>query len=162
MLDYNKIICVENKVFILRNVKGGSMDCIFCNLIRGKLPCSKIYEDDDFVAILDIRPINLGHTLLIPKKHFVNVLDAPDDIAEKIYPALKKVTTAMQKAYNCDGFNIIQNVNEAAGQEVFHAHIHVVPRFREDDVRFSIKHKAYASNEDMCKWAKKVADILNR
>ncbi|MBZ4643024.1 MAG: histidine triad family protein [Deferribacteres bacterium] len=138
------------------------MDCIFCNLIKGKLPCSKVYEDDYFVAILDIRPVNLGHTLLIPKKHFVNVLDAPDDIADKVYPTLKKITNAMKLAYKCDGFNIIQNIEEAGGQEVFHSHIHIIPRFKEDGISFGVKHRAYASQEDMCLWAKKVADILNR
>ncbi|UOD35564.1 HIT family protein [Deferribacteraceae bacterium V6Fe1] len=138
------------------------MDCIFCNLIKGNLPCSRFYEDENFVAILDIRPVNLGHALLIPKKHFVNVLDAPDDVSEKVYPVIKKITNAMKQAYKCDGFNIIQNVEEAGGQEVFHSHIHIIPRYKEDGIRFGIPHKSYGSQEDMCLWAKKVADILNR
>lgn len=138
------------------------MDCVFCKVVKGDISCSRFYEDENFVAILDIRPVNLGHALLIPKKHFVNILDTPEDISEKIYAVLKKITRSMQQAYGCDGFNIIQNINEAGGQEVFHSHIHIIPRYKEDGIRFGIKHKNYASNADMCKWAKKIADILNR
>lgn len=138
------------------------MECIFCNIVNGKISCSKIYEDENFIAILDIRPINLGHALLIPKRHFVNVLDAPDDVSEKIYPVIKKITNAMKQGYKCDGFNIIQNVEKAGGQEVFHFHIHIIPRYKGDGIKFGVEHKSYASQDDMYQWAKKVADILNR
>ncbi|MEC9491268.1 HIT family protein [Flexistipes sp.] len=138
------------------------MDCLFCKMKEGEIPCQRVYEDDDFFAILDINPINYGHTLLIPKKHFNNILDAPEDVGEKTYPVAQKIAKGIKQALKCDGINIIQNVEEAGGQEVFHSHLHIVPRFKDDNIRFSMKKKKYASDDDMCKFAKKIADVLNR
>ncbi|BAI81358.1 histidine triad family protein [Deferribacter desulfuricans SSM1] len=136
------------------------MDCIFCKIISGEIPSAKVYEDDDFIAILDIRPVHLGHTLLIPKKHFRNIYDTDKEIGEKIYPVLVKLANAIKSALNCDGLNIVQNNEPAGGQEVFHSHIHLIPRYENDGIRFAIKHKQYESNEQMAEFAKKIANKL--
>lgn len=138
------------------------MDCIFCQMIDQKIPCQKVYEDDDFYAILDINPINLGHTLLITKKHFENILDMDDDVSSKTYPVIKKLSAALKSAFKCDGLNIIQNIDAAGGQEVFHSHIHIIPRFKNDGIKLSHKHKKYDSQSDMCNCAQRISNVLNR
>jgi histidine triad (HIT) family protein len=132
------------------------METIFTKIINGEIPSSKVYEDEDFLAILDIRPVNFGHTLLIPKKFFVNVFDAPADVAAKMYPAISKVANAIKDALNCDGVNVYQNNGAAAGQEVFHAHVHIVPRYESDEVRFAPKHVEYESPAAMQELAEKI------
>ncbi|QAR34393.1 HIT family protein [Geovibrio thiophilus] len=133
------------------------METIFTKIINGEIPAAKVYEDDDFLAILDIRPVNFGHTLLIPKKYFVNVFDAPLDVAAKIYPVLTKIANGMKNALNCDGVNIYQNNGAAAGQEVFHAHLHIVPRYEGDEMRFAVKHVSYENPAAMQEFAAKIA-----
>ena len=125
------------------------MDCIFCKIINGEIPSSKVYEDEDFIAFLDINPVHKGHTLLIPKKHFRNLFDTPDDVAAKIYSTAAKVGEGICKATSADGLNILQNNEEAAGQEVFHSHIHIIPRYKEDGLIFSKKHCKYDSFDEM-------------
>jgi histidine triad (HIT) family protein len=136
------------------------MECIFCKIIKGEIPSYKLYEDDVFIAILDIRPVHFGHSLLIPKKHFVNIYDTPQDIGEKIYPVLTKLSIAIKKATNCDGLNVIQNNEEAGGQEVFHSHIHIIPRFKNDGIKFSHIHKSYENNEEMKKMAENIKNNI--
>ncbi|EHJ57306.1 hypothetical protein HMPREF9318_01190 [Streptococcus urinalis FB127-CNA-2] len=108
-------------------------NCIFCQIISGQIPSSKVYEDDDVLAFLDITQTTKGHTLLIPKKHVRNVLEMDEKTAEKTFSKLPKVAKAVQKATKAKGVNIINNNEEIAGQTVFHAHIHIVPRFDEKD-----------------------------
>lgn len=138
------------------------MDCIFCKIINGDFPSCKVFEDNDFAGILDIMPINLGHTLLIPKKHFRNIFDTPDDFTDKIYRVLKHISCGIKQALDCDGLNIIQNIEKAAGQEVFHSHIHIVPRYTDDAFSLNLKKKKYANDEDMIKFAKKIANYINK
>jgi histidine triad (HIT) family protein len=135
------------------------MECIFCKIINKELPCAKIYEDDLFLAILDIMPINYGHTLIIPKKHFLHVLDMPDEYAERIYVIVKKISKAIKEALKCDGLNVIQNVEKAGGQEVYHSHLHIIPRFIGDSFSLKINKKKYENNE-MEKMAKKIIQYL--
>ena len=106
-------------------------DCIFCKIISGELPSSKVYEDNDVLAFLDIKPVNPGHTLVIPKKHFENIHDTPDDIFAKTMVAAKKIADAILKL-GAKGVNIGMNNGSAAGQIVFHAHIHIMPRYGKD------------------------------
>jgi histidine triad (HIT) family protein len=134
-----------------------SMDTIFSKIIKGEIPSAKVFEDEDFLAILDIRPMIPGHTLLIPKKFFVNVFDAPEDVAAKIYPTLTKIANAMKTALGCDGVNLIQNNGSAAGQEVFHAHVHIIPRFNDDGIHFHPTHVSYESPQAMQELAAKIA-----
>jgi histidine triad (HIT) family protein len=103
--------------------------CIFCKIVRKQAPASVIYEDETVMAFLDVRPLNLGHTLVIPKAHYVDIFDTPAKEIGHVYKAAKIVSGAIKKATNSDGISIIQQNGRAAGQDIFHLHVHVVPRF---------------------------------
>jgi len=103
--------------------------CIFCKIARKQAPASIIYEDEAVMAFLDIRPLNEGHTLVITKKHYVDLFDIPEDQLNQVHKAAKHVSLAVKKATNADGISIIQQNGRAAGQDIFHIHVHVVPRF---------------------------------
>lgn len=109
-------------------------DCIFCKIIAGEIPSATVYEDDDVKAILDVNPAAKGHVIVLPKTHAENIFSIPDEDLKKAICVAKKIATALKKTYNCDGVNILQNNGEAAGQSVFHLHIHVIPRFEGDTV----------------------------
>ncbi len=122
-------------------------NCIFCKILAGEIPSTAVYEDDSFRAILDVNPAARGHVIIITKKHAANIFELPEEDASKIFVVAKKIATAVKKAYNCDGVNIVQNNGEAAGQTVFHVHVHVIPRFQNDTV--NIKWKQGDMPEDM-------------
>ena len=107
-------------------------DCIFCKLANGVFETNKIYEDDDFTVILDAGPANRGHALIIPKEHYADIYEIPQDLAGRAFILAKKLAAHMTDKLGCDGFNIVQNNKEAAGQTVFHFHIHLIPRFNGD------------------------------
>ena len=109
-------------------------DCIFCKLANGIFPTNTIYEDEDFKVILDNSPAAKGHSLIIPKQHFENIYSTDDAYLAKLLPVAKKVANALKKTFNCDGVNIVQNNEPAAGQTVFHLHVHVIPRYNDDKV----------------------------
>ena len=111
-------------------------NCIFCKIIAGEIPSTTVYEDEDFKAILDVNPAARGHVIILPKHHADDVFSLEDSQAEKIFPVAKKIATALKKTYQCDGVNILQNNGEAAGQTVFHLHVHVIPRYCDDDTGF--------------------------
>ncbi len=102
---------------------------IFAKILRGELPCHKIYEDADNFAFMDIMPRGPGHCLVLPKAPVRNILDAPDDVLERLYPAVSKVARAAKAAFAADGVTIQQFNEQAGGQVVFHMHVHVIPRF---------------------------------
>lgn len=110
-------------------------ECLFCKIIAGEIPSKAVYEDEDFKAILDVNPAARGHVIIIPKKHASNIYELEDEDAAKVFPIAKKIASALQKTYGCDGVNVLQNNGEAAGQTVFHLHVHVVPRYYGDDVQ---------------------------
>ena len=103
--------------------------CIFCKIVRKQAPSSIVYEDDTIMAFLDIRPLNMGHTLVIPKAHYVDIFDIPEKELSQVHKAAKLVAFAIKKATVADGISIIQQNGKAAGQDIFHIHVHVVPRF---------------------------------
>jgi histidine triad (HIT) family protein len=107
-------------------------DCIFCKIIKGDIPANKVYEDKEFLAFLDIKPISQGHTLVIPKVHCKNILDFPKSEETDLLEFIKKVAAAVVKATNADGFNLGMNNGKAAGQVIHHAHFHIIPRFDHD------------------------------
>ena len=111
----------------------------FCKIIAGEIPSTTVYEDEDFKAILDVNPAARGHVIILPKHHADDVFSLEDSQAEKIFPVAKKIATALKKTYQCDGVNILQNNGEAAGQTVFHLHVHVIPRYCDDDVNIKWK-----------------------
>lgn len=114
-------------------------NCIFCKILAGEIPSTAVYEDDDFKAILDVNPAARGHVIILPKNHAANIYELPDEDASKIMIVAKKIATSIEKAYHCDGVNILQNNGEAAGQTVFHLHVHVIPRFKGDTVNIGWK-----------------------
>ena len=112
-----------------------SSDCIFCKIIAGEIPCAKIYETDDVLAFLDIAPVNRGHALVIPKKHQENIFSLDPELGKELIMAMKKVGHALLEETQADGLNIGMNNFEAAGQLVFHAHWHLIPRFKDDGLK---------------------------
>ena len=108
-------------------------DCIFCKIAAGEIPSRKIYEDKDLIAIMDLNPTSKGHSLIIPKEHCTNIYDIDEDIAAKVMKTAKKLATKMTVALNCDGFNLLQNNGESAGQTMFHFHMHLIPRYKDAD-----------------------------
>ena len=109
-------------------------DCIFCKLANGEIPTNAVYENEEFKVILDLAPASKGHCLVIPKNHYENALTADEEVPGKAMMLAVKVGKAMKEALGCDGVNILQNNGEAAGQTVFHLHIHVIPRWKGDGV----------------------------
>lgn len=104
-------------------------NCIFCKLAGGDIQTMSIYEDEDFNVIFDGSPASLGHALILPKTHAANVFELDDELVAKAYILAKKVAAALSEVFGADGVNILQNNNEAAGQTVFHFHIHIIPRY---------------------------------
>jgi histidine triad (HIT) family protein len=105
--------------------------CIFCKIVSKQASSSIVYEDEAVLAFLDIRPLTAGHTLVIPKEHYVDVFDIPPELLCKVQTTVKLVALAVKKALNADGISIIQQNGKAAGQDIFHFHSHVVPRFED-------------------------------
>ena len=130
-------------------------DCLFCKIIKGKLPSSKVYESEKTLAFLDIHPVNIGHTLVISKEHFANIYETPDDVLSDMIIVSKKTAMAIKIATSADGINLAMNNNHAAGQLIFHSHLHVIPRFSNDG--FELWHGKRPYNEDeMAEVAEKI------
>ena len=109
-------------------------NCIFCKLANGDIPTATLYEDEDFRVILDASPAAKGHALIIPKEHYANLYELDDELASKVLVLAKKMITKLTDILGCDGYNIVQNNGEAAGQTVFHFHMHLIPRHKDDGV----------------------------
>ncbi len=114
-------------------------NCIFCKIAAGEIPSTTIYEDEDFRVILDIEPASKGHALILPKEHYANLYELDDVLASKVLVLAKKLTTTLKEVLGCDGYNIVQNNGEAAGQTVFHFHMHLIPRYKDDTVKIGWK-----------------------
>ena len=119
-------------------------DCIFCKIIKGEIPSSKVYEDDDVYAFLDITPVNPGHTLVIPKTHGKDIFEVDDEMLGNLIVAVKKISKGVIKAVETDGFNLHLNTGPVSGQVVDHFHFHIIPRF-ENDGKMLWKGKEYES-----------------
>jgi len=109
-------------------------DCIFCKIIKGEIPCYKIYEDDDALAFLDTSPFAKGHTLVIPRTHFQDIHDISEDDLKELILAVKKVAKILKERLDCAGMHLWLRNGKVAGQEVMHLHFHLVPRFEGDGV----------------------------
>ncbi len=121
-------------------------DCLFCKIIRGDLPSYKIYEDEHVLAILDIHPINAGHTLVMPKNHATNIFDIGKADWATVSEAVRFLSIAIEKALQADGVNIAMNNREHAGQVVPHPHVHIIPRFKNDGFKL-MPQRNYKENE---------------
>lgn len=109
-------------------------NCIFCKIANGEIPSATIYEDEEFRAILDLGPASKGHALILPKTHAANLFELPDETAAKAMVLAKKLGRKLQEGLHADGLNVVQNNGEAAGQTVFHFHMHLIPRYEKDTV----------------------------
>ena len=107
--------------------------CIFCSIVNGDIPSNKIYEDDMVIAFLDINPTNYGHTLVVPKKHCDSFLDCEEEVRDHVFKVAQQLTNTLEEKLHCDGINILSNIHEAAGQSVSHFHVHLIPRYKDDD-----------------------------
>ncbi len=142
-----------------------SEECVFCKIIRKELPASVVYEDEQVIAFLSHRPVNEGHTLLVPKKHYRDIYDISEAEASYLFGVTKRLTQAVREAVQAPGVRIVQNNGEAAGQVVFHLHVHVIPLNLRDDIHGSgiYRNITYPSKpEALKKDAEKIKDALMR
>ncbi len=107
-------------------------NCIFCKIINGEIPSHVLYEDEQFKVILDVNPATKGHALILPKEHYANLYELPEETAADAMKLAQRMMRKMTEKLDCDGFNIVQNNGEAAGQTVFHFHMHLIPRYKND------------------------------
>ncbi|HAU86450.1 MAG TPA: HIT family protein [Lachnospiraceae bacterium] len=114
-------------------------NCIFCKIIEGEIPSKTLFENDEFKVIFDISPASKGHVIILPKYHAANIFELPEEVTSKAFILAKKVATVLKEVLDCDGVNILQNNGEAAGQTVFHLHIHVIPRYKDDNMGLTWK-----------------------
>lgn len=114
-------------------------NCIFCKIANGEIPSKTLYEDDQFRVILDLGPATKGHALILPKEHYANLYELPDEVAAQVMQLAKKLAIRMTERLGCEGFNLVQNNGELAGQTVFHFHMHLIPRYREDGQKIGWK-----------------------
>ena len=133
--------------------------CIFCRIAQKQLPASSVYEDEKVMAFLDIRPLNEGHTLVIPKAHYENVFDVPRELNAYIHGVTKQIAIAVKKAMNADGISIIQQNGKAANQDVPHLHVHVIPRYKGQKMP-SFSETSEANREQLSQTATKIRKQL--
>jgi histidine triad (HIT) family protein len=132
--------------------------CIFCKIVNGEIPSTKIYEDDNVLAFLDLSPVHKGHALIITKKHYENLFDADGKEISNIGKVLPKIVNAVKKGVNADGVVVTQNNGTAAGQVVFHVHFHIIPRFKDDGLQ-NWPQGVYEDNE-ISSYADKIKQFL--
>ena len=134
-------------------------DCIFCKIIAGQMPANIVYSDEQTFAFLDINPANKGHTLVLPRKHYTTFNDIPEAELQNLFAAVQKISKGMEKGLNADGYNVLNNNKKPAGQLVDHVHIHIIPRFKGDEmaVRLGWSYKKYEEGE-----AREFADRIKR
>ncbi len=134
-------------------------NCIFCKLANKDIPTNIIYEDEKFTVIMDASPATKGHALILPKNHAANIYELPDKDAADIFVLAKKMAKKMTEILQCDGFNIVQNNGEVAGQTVFHFHMHLIPRYLNDGNQEKLTwNHADISAEEIEKIAEKLRD----
>jgi histidine triad (HIT) family protein len=122
-------------------------NCIFCKIIAGEIPSHTLYEDEQFKVILDVGPATKGHALILPKEHYANLYELPEDVAMNVMKLAKKMVQVMTDRLGCDGFNLVQNNGEVAGQTVFHFHLHLIPRYKDDGEILKYNVKSFSQEE---------------
>ena len=123
------------------------VNCIFCKIANGEIPSKTLYEDDNFRVILDLGPATKGHALILPKEHYANLYELPDDIAGETMKLAKKMVSKMTERLECKGFNLVQNNGDLAGQTVFHFHVHMIPRYQADRQKIGWKPQEVTQEE---------------
>ena len=138
------------------------MSCIFCEIIKGNSPASKIFEDDDLIVILDLFPVIKGHTLIIPKKHSEFIKDVEKDLSAKIFLTGIRTAEAIRKSeIRPDGINFHLSDGRAAGQEIPHVHLHIIPRFKGDGSGFRFNNKSLANREELKRLAENIRVLID-
>ncbi len=124
-------------------------NCIFCKLANGEIPTNSIYEDENFKVILDASPATRGHALILPKQHYANIYEIDEETLAEVAKLSKKVIAHTTDVLQCDGYNIVQNNGEVAGQTVFHYHMHLIPRYKSDNNKNVLEwnHKEFTQEE---------------
>ncbi|KGR79971.1 HIT family protein [Ureibacillus manganicus] len=138
-------------------------DCIFCKIVDGSIPSTKIYEDDHVYAFMDVAPLTKGHTLLVPKQHVKDLFEMPEEVARNLYAAAPKIANAIKSAFNPQGMNTINNNGSFAGQTVFHYHLHFIPRYDETDglkVKWETKQSEF-TQEVLKSFGEQIREKLN-
>ncbi len=123
-------------------------NCIFCKIIKGELPCTKVYEDDLVIAFLDIAPVNKGHVLIVPKKHFMSLTSVPTEYLEAMMRVAPVIAQAAVREIDGDAFNLHLSNGQCAGQVIPHAHLHVIPRRATDGFSFGFRTLSYESDQE--------------
>ena len=128
-------------------------NCIFCKIANGEIPSRTIEENEIFRVVLDVAPATKGHALILPKEHCKNLYDLPEETAEKVMKMAQKIALKMKENLKCDGVNLVQNNEEVAGQTVFHFHLHVIPRYKDDEQTIGWKPQQLTAEEldEICK-----------
>ena len=121
--------------------------CLFCKIVEGKIPSTKIYSDSHCIVFLDINPINHGHVLIVPRHHHKDLTELPSNVASHVASIIPAIATALMKATKADGMNLVVNNGIAAGQTIFHGHWHLIPRFTDDSVNWPWPHGSYEGDE---------------
>lgn len=134
--------------------------CIFCKILKGEIPSFTIYEDELFKVILDRFPAAQGHMLIIPKLHHENIFDMPANVATSIYPLARKMSKVVKEVMGAEGINIVQNNGTAAGQAVFHFHLHIIPRYENDGVQINKTSNGEITLEELEEVANKIKKLL--
>ncbi len=137
------------------------MNCVFCEIVSGTEKAEILYEDQDTIAFLDIRPFNFGHSLIVPRKHYENFLDVPSSQLQLLINITQMITAAIKESLMPEGFNILANNGSAAGQTIYHFHFHIIPRYKNDDFKFRVNLKQY-SDGLMKEFAGKIRNKINQ
>lgn len=133
--------------------------CIFCKIVNGEIPSYKVYEDENFLAFLDISQTTKGHTLVVPKRHCDNLLSLESSLASQIFPIVQKIALSIKEITKAEGFNILNNCGEVAGQSVMHFHIHIIPRYANDSFNIQFSSNSF-TNEELNDLAGKIKNTL--
>lgn len=137
-----------------------SYDCIFCKIVKGEIPTTRLYEDTDVLAFMDISPVVKGHALVIPKSHHNPLMDTPHEILQKLILVVQRIAQAQMKGLQADGINVSQANGKVAGQIVPHIHFHVIPRFTTDGYHSNWNPKQYDNPQELEDFAKRIRDAL--
>lgn len=135
-------------------------NCIFCKIANHEIPATILYEDEEVLVFMDIGPIVKGHALAIPKKHFDTILETPENLLSKLHRTAQRIAVSQMNGLGADGVNIVQNNGQAAGQEVPHIHVHIIPRFENDGHHWNWKAKKYDDPNEMIGLAEKMRNNL--
>ena len=123
------------------------MKCIFCDIVNRLSPAEFLLETEDVFAFLDINPMNFGHALVIPRQHYADLKELPPELVPEMFQTAQRVAVAVTDSLKADGFNVVVNNGRAAGQSVYHCHIHIIPRYFSDEFKFRLNLKQYQHDE---------------